>query len=679
MIRPPPQLKLVTGAGQVSMGTGLSLPPPPSRSQNIVNTVLGPVTNTYRAAQIAASQKRSKLGSLSSAALYHTSNIAKKAAKVLINKSEIIRAPGKHGKLGPIVSPVKEYLWSSFENFKNTPNRWTALKYLGMGALLFGIYYSKIFTTPDLAVHYVDQAFDSVVHFTSFLTNLIPSVDIVANLHPKTDRIFDLTINNQEIFRGLDFKKASNFMLGTILLIGNGLMMRAYRQPAEADPKGKNRPIRWSRALLFQSAIFASTLLYQTLSDNAGIFQYTEHLNANNFFWDHWLNWDWQAPNMARLSAYWGAFGVMSQIWSDLAGFGIAASNVLHTKISDGIHSLYEKYHKRMPLINATLGILNGVLGVMGAYNMSMGAGITSQHSFNFIITAYNLFISYILLSSVNKPQNLLKFFKRVPSETVTDEVSGKEITIPSHARVKEVIRDIDNQEREAIGKGIQNPHFSKAGRYGANIAAGLFATSVMALGGVGAYDLITNQSHMPFVTDNPVIDATAALAGLGTGAALLTGLIRPNGAIRRWLGAARTTLATLFKPSRFGYWFGAFFMVATTTNFALNLTSQALQGYDIFDWHFIGILFLSSVFGPAWVNRLAFGTYTAVTRNLTSKYAMFLAGFLTLTGCFAAHIKTPPNNQSILPSRCGPLFTHPGRGRKGRHKRNLRSKKRPA
>ncbi|MBF0103906.1 MAG: hypothetical protein HQM16_01150 [Deltaproteobacteria bacterium] len=577
----PPPIGPSSGAGITPTPT----PPPPPPHTGRGAAILGPVTNAYHAL-IQATAKTAPARAVSRLAARIHERKAPDAPKK--NKTEIVRRPTKKDdkSLGPIIAPASTYIGSAFNHFKQPFNlKETLTKYGLIGACLFGLHHL-----------------------------------------------------------GFDAITANPAMLGAVTLAGNALMMKAYREKTEPDANGKKDPISWTRAAFFQSIFFLSTVVYQALSDNAGLFQYADFTGANALFWDHWLNWDWQAPNMARIAAYWGTYGIMSQVWGDVTSFSLAASNVFHTKICNAVHSVSKKLGPLMPYVNLSLGAVATVFGAYGLCDLWRGTDTSPIHvgetSVNIITTAYALFIGYISLGAVKTPQNLLKFFPQIPAKKVIDEKTGQEVKIPDYVQVPQEVKEFGPDETAAISRGEHNPRFSRTGRMLANTAAGALAGSVLGLGAIGAYELATQSSAMPFVTDNPVLDGTAATAALGLGAVLLAGL-KPKGDVRRWIGATRTALVTMFAPARFAYWFGAFTLIGTTVNFGISLISQALQGYEMTS-NLVAILAINALFGAAWVNRFVYGTYVAITRKPGSKYAMFIAGYLTLVGAFSAHMKTP-------------------------------------
>jgi hypothetical protein len=522
---------------------------------------------------------------------------------------EVVRKPTQDGSQGAIIGPPSQYIFSNGEDpFSGK----SALKGLAWGLSAYFLLKTGIHAEGNLALTYLDSTFDSVVDiaegslheptaFNGWAT--LPACDdkvtiemigdtcyvrggdyvINAKYDPYLDRVFDVHIDGHPVtdlaalqtlgerqadsldFNGFDRKTAAILMNLTILVLGNLSMAFAYRKMLGRGKDGNPLPpIPLSRAALWQTSFLLATVLYNTLGNNAGFFQYSDFPGANSNFWDHWLNWDWRGPNTGRLVSYWGTYGINSLAFAAAVDFSMQAADYFHYRLG-----------KALP-----------------------------------------------------------KVFTPVP-----DRVE-EGVTIPGYVDVQPAIRYNSKAETAAIIAGEQNPNFTLFGRTLSNLAFGMVLAGLGGLGIAGAYDLVTGETVNPLVTDNPVLDGMlAGVAGV-IGAAILASVVDQSGKVKQGFGTARTVMASLFTPSRLGYWFGSYLLTATVSNFALGIFSSAMQGFAITPavmWN----QFYSNLIGPPWVNRIFYGTYNAIKRESGSMFLMFGAGFFTVLGWYAADMLT--------------------------------------
>lgn len=522
---------------------------------------------------------------------------------------EVVRKPTKDGSEGAIIGPPSQYI---FSNGKDPFSGKSALKVLAWGAGAYFLLKTGIHNEGDLALAYLDSTFDSVVDvaegnlheptaFNGWAT--LPACDdkvtvemigdecyvrggdyvINAKYDPYLDRVFDVHIDGYPVtdlaalqtlgerqaesldFDGFDRKTAAILMNLTILILGNLSMAFAYRDMVGRGKDGnKLPPLSLSRMALWQTSYLLATVLYNTLGNNAGFFQYSDFPGANSNFWDHWLNWDWRGPNIGRLVSYWGTFGINSIAFAAAVEFSAQAADVLQYRLGKALPGLFTAVADRQE---------NGV-------------------------------------------------------------------TIPGYVFVNSEVRANSKAEGDAMIAGEHNPNFGPVGRGLSNLAFGLVLAGLGGLGIAGAYDLATDETVNPLVADNPVLDGMlAGVAGV-IGAAILASVVDKSGKVKQGFGTARTVMASLFTPSRLGYWFGSYLVTATAGNFALGIFSSAMQGFVITPAVISNQLW-SNLIGPPWVNRIFFGTYNAIKGEPGSKFLMFGAGFLTVLGWYAADLLT--------------------------------------
>lgn len=522
---------------------------------------------------------------------------------------EVVRRPTKDGSQGAIIGPPAQYI---FSNGKDPFSGKSALKVLAWGAGAYFLLKTGIHSEGNLALTYLDSTFDSVVDvaegslheptaFNGWATlpgcNDKVTVEVIgdecyvrggdyvinAKYDPYLDRVFDVHIDGHPVtdlaalqtlgerqtesldFNGFDRKTAALLMNLTILVLGNLSMAFAYRHMVGRGKDGNPAPpLSLSRTALWQTSYLLATVLYNTLGNNAGFFQYSDFPGANSNFWDHWLNWDWRGPNTGRLVSYWGTYGINSLAYAAAVDFSVQAADYLHYRLG----------------------------------------------------------------------QALPKVFTPVPDR----EENGA--TIPGYVDVQPAIRANSKAEGDAMINGEHNPNFGPVGRTVSNLAFGLVLAGLGGLGVAGAYDLAAGETVNPLVTDNPILDGVFAGVAAVIGAAVLASAMDSSGKVKQGFGTARTVMASLFTPSRLGYWFGSFFATATVGNFALGIFSSAMQGFAITPavmWN----QFYSNLIGPPWANRIFFGTYNAIKREPGSKFLMFGAGFFTVLGWYSADLLT--------------------------------------
>lgn len=579
-------------------------------------------------------------------ALTETTSYHAAAAWKWITRPDVLRGPGENGKPGKIIGPPSQYILSAINNNTHPFTVFTLLfKIAPFVLILATMVRTGANTMGDLAALYTESIFDAAMDALTGKGLHIPDAFkgslslptcrddnvtletvgttcyvkggnkiLTARFDPHVDRIFDFDAGSIH-FNGFDRQMTGDFFALIIVLLSCSLMMSQYRwplRPGEHDPLPFWPKLNFSpqfkfkpNALGWQSIIFALIVWYQTISVNAGFFGLGEHPDANSIVWDHWLNWDWRGPNWDRIVAYWGSWSLLVLIVGPMMTASLNAANVAHTKFA----RVYQR-------------ILDSIL------DSNFGHSLKNRELSNWFIQLARSLFTPVEAGPLRNQSN---------GDLILDPKTGEPFIFPDYIRVNQEIRSNSPAEAAAITRGEHNPRLSHAGRIVSDASVALLAAGVMGMGAASLADMVLKTEISPLVADNPIVDGAAVAAAGILGSMILAAGMYPEGRARHILGILRSVMVSLFIPSRAGFWFGSYLVIATSANAANATLSQVLQGYQITPLIMMMILY-NSLLGGAWANRIVGGTYNALTGKNGSKYwflfpSYFVAGWFGAMG----------------------------------------------